>query len=189
MLSTIFANYANVSYQQLPDSQQVEAGRTVPTRPRAPPAHCPPLIRATLTRNCYNVTSILNTMLRGGGSSQTISCPRFLIPKPIFNMSSPMSTFPPKSLAVTCLLADIIHQTTDVTVLVCPPALGLYSHFLSAPINLVDVSNLDNIIRSYCLRLQLLSLTGPGTDTNRQLLQPQQRGRATGDGQAECGVC
>ena len=144
------------------------------------------LIRATLTRNCYNVTSILNTMLRGGGSSQTISCPRFLIPKPIFNMSSPMSTFPPKSLAVTCL---IIHQTTDVTVLVCPPALGLYSHFLSAPINLVDVSNLDNIIRSYCLRLQLLSLTGPGTDTNRQLLQPQQRGRATGDGQAECGVC
>ena len=65
------------------------------------------LIRATLTRNCYNVTSILNTMLRGGGSSQTISCPRFLIPKPIFNMSSPMSTFPPKSLAVTCLLAAL----------------------------------------------------------------------------------
>ena len=109
MLSTIFANYANVSYQQLPDSQQVEAGRTVPTRPRAPPAHCTAhlLIRATLTRNCYNVTSILNTMLRGGGSSQTISCPRFLIPKPIFNMSSPMSTFPPKSLAVTCLLAAL----------------------------------------------------------------------------------
>ena len=65
------------------------------------------LIRDTLTRNCYNVTSILNTMLRGGGSSQTISCPRFLIPKPIFNMSSPMSTFPPKSLAVTCLLAAL----------------------------------------------------------------------------------
>ena len=65
------------------------------------------LIRATLTRDCYNVTSILNTMLRGGGSSQTISCPRFLIPKPIFNMSSPMSTFPPKSLAVTCLLAAL----------------------------------------------------------------------------------
>ena len=65
------------------------------------------LIRATLTRNCYNVTSILNTMLRGGGSSQTISCPRFLIPKPIFNMSSPMSTFPPKSLAVTCLSAAL----------------------------------------------------------------------------------
>ena len=64
-------------------------------------------IRATLTRNCYNVTSILNTMLRGGGSSQTISCPRFLIPKPIFNMSSPMSTFPPKSLAVTCLSAAL----------------------------------------------------------------------------------